>query len=74
VNAIEALRTGDIWIMSQSISNERSGYWQLRRQLRLKCIMWEDDCEFGTANVRFPCNPAGLSANPLGVKPLYAPN
>jgi len=27
VNAIEALRTGDIWIMSQSISNERSGYW-----------------------------------------------
>ena len=73
VNAIEVIRIDDIWVMSQSISNERSGYWELRRELRLKCIMWEDDYAFGTANVRFPCNPAGLSANPLSVKPLYAP-
>ena len=54
VNAIEILRPGDDrWIMSQSISNERSGYWSSRRQLRLKCILWGDDLTFETANVRF---------------------
>jgi hypothetical protein len=54
VNAIEVLHLGPtVWIMSQSISNERSGYWTLRRQLRLKCVVWGDNLAFGTSNVRF---------------------
>ena len=54
VNAIEVLHPGGgVWIMSQSISNERSGYWSLRRNLRLRCMVWEDDREFGTSNIRF---------------------
>lgn len=56
VNAIEVLRLDDgIWIMSQSISNERSGYWPRRRQLRLKCVVWGDDFAFGTSNVNLRC-------------------
>ena len=54
VNAIEVMRLGgDTWIMSQSISNERSGYWPLRRNLRLRCVIWGSGFEFGTSNVRF---------------------
>jgi hypothetical protein len=54
VNAIEVLRLGgDTWIMSQSISNERSGYWPLRRNLRLRCVIWGSGFEFRTSNVRF---------------------
>ena len=56
VNAIEVLHiTNNIWIMSQSISNERSGYWSRRRQLRLKCVIWDDNFIFGTSNVNFHC-------------------
>ena len=56
VNAIEALRMSDgTWIMSQSISNERSGYWPRRRELRLKCVVWGDDFTFGTSNVNLRC-------------------
>jgi hypothetical protein len=55
VNAIEVLRIGDAWIMSQSISNERSGYWPRRRQLRLKCLSWNADFTFETSNVNFDC-------------------
>jgi hypothetical protein len=54
VNAIEVFRfRDDVWIMSQSISNERSGYWELRRQLRLKCMIWGDDFSLETSNIRF---------------------
>ena len=57
VNAIEVLRlTGGVSIMSQSISNERSGYWPRRRQLRLKCLSWHDDFTFDTPNVDFDCH------------------
>ncbi|MDD4857641.1 MAG: family 43 glycosylhydrolase [Candidatus Krumholzibacteria bacterium] len=64
VNAIEVLRIdAGTWIMSQSISNERSGYWPLRRQLRLKCIVWGDDFAFDTSNVRFDC---GIRRRSLG--------
>jgi len=57
VNAIEVLHPGgDIWIMSQSISNERSGYWHLRRNLRLRCMIWDDCAGFENANVRFISN------------------
>ena len=56
VNAIEVLRIrGNIWIMSQSISNERSAFWALRRQLRLKCVIWDDIFAFDTSNVKFRC-------------------
>jgi hypothetical protein len=58
VNAIEVLHPGgDIWIMSQSISNERSGYWPLRRNLRLRCMVWDGGSGFGTSNVRFIGSP-----------------
>jgi len=54
VNAIEVLHPGcDAWIMSQSISNERSGYWPLRRNLRLRCVIWNSGFGFSTSNVRF---------------------
>jgi len=56
VNAIEVLRAGSgISIMSQSISNERSGLWPHRRQLRLRCITWGEDFTFGLSNVNFRC-------------------
>lgn len=54
VNAIEVFRLGsDTWIMSQSIANQRSGFWSLRRRLRLKCVIWGDDFSFETSNVIF---------------------
>jgi hypothetical protein len=54
VNAIEVQRLVDgTWLMSQSISNERSGFWPLRRRLRLMCIVWGDNFEFDTSNVTF---------------------
>ncbi len=57
VNAIEVQRLGNnIWIMSQSISNEHSGdYYAHRRELRLKCVIWGDNFTFETSNVRFNC-------------------
>jgi beta-fructofuranosidase len=69
VNAIEALRIGaDTWIMSQSISNERSGYWHLRRNLRLKCILWGADFSFETSNIDFDCDAMRRESNPLAVE------
>jgi len=69
VNAIEVLRIGsDAWIMSQSISNERSGYWPLRRNLRLKCVIWDGNFGFGTSNVRFDCATTGYSISPTAVR------
>ena len=69
VNAIETLRlTGNMWIMSQSISNERSGYWELRRNLRLKCFIWGDDFTFETSNVNFHCGSSGRGFSPLAVE------
>jgi len=54
VNAIEVIRLdGDTWIMSQSIANQRSGFWTLRRRLRLKCVIWGGDFTFETSNVTF---------------------
>jgi hypothetical protein len=70
VNAIEVLRIDDdTWIMSQSISNERSGYWSLRRQLRLKCVIWGDAFDFGTANVSFHCSATRRATNPVAAGP-----
>jgi hypothetical protein len=67
VNAIEVLRIGDIWIMSQSLSNERSGYWDRRRQLRLKCVIWGDDFTFDTSNLKFHSGTTRSSINPVTV-------
>jgi hypothetical protein len=64
VNAIEVQRiTNNLWIMSQSIANERSGFWHLRRELRLKCVIWGDDFTFDTSNVKFF---GGSSGNAVG--------
>ncbi len=69
VNAIEVLRISNtISIMSQSISNERSGYWALRRQLRLKCVIWSDNFAFDTSNVEFPCGTTARAIDPMGVR------
>ena len=54
VNAIEIIRPEeDRLIMSQSIANERSGWWELRRHLRLMCLIPEEDGLFSTENVSF---------------------
>ena len=54
VNAIEVFRLDDgTWIMSQSIANQRSGFWKLRRRLRLKCVLWGDGFTFETSHVIF---------------------
>ncbi len=42
---------GTLSVMSQSISNERSGYWERRRQLKLKCIHWEGELSLKTSNL-----------------------
>ncbi len=69
VNAIEVLRVGrDVQIMSQSISNQRSGYWPLRRRLRLKCVLWTDEFKFATSNVNLPCGFRGHAANPIAAE------
>jgi|GEM_PF-2949150 len=66
VNAIEVQRISrGVWLMSQSISNQRSGYWPLRRQLRLKCVVWGDDFTFGTSNVNLHCGFPGHAINPM---------
>jgi len=56
VNAIEVqVIDGDKWIMSQSISNPKSGDHDLhRRDLRLKCIDWKPNFEFDTYNATSP--------------------
>ncbi len=68
VNAIEVLRIrSNIWIMSQSIANERSGYLDRRRQLRLKCVIWGDDFTFDTSNVNFHCDARRRTIRPMAV-------
>jgi len=69
VNAIEVLRiSADVWIMSQSISNERSGYWPRRRELRLKCVLWGNDFTFDTSNPNFDCGTSHRAISPTAVK------
>ncbi len=64
VNAIEVQRIiNDTWIMSQSIVNATSGDFDHRRELRLKCMIWDwgDNLTVGTASAVFPCGPAAWS-------------
>jgi beta-fructofuranosidase len=69
VNAIEVLSLrGNIWIMSQSIANERSGSYDHRRHLRLKCVMWGNHFAFDTWNLRLPCWITGPAINPMSVE------
>lgn len=69
VNAIEVQRIGiNLWIMSQSISNQRSGLWHLRRNLRLKCVIWGDNYTFDTVNANLPCGTMRRTINVLGVE------
>jgi sucrose-6-phosphate hydrolase SacC (GH32 family) len=70
VNAIEVQHLGtNLWIMSQSISNQRSGLWHIRRQLRLMCVVWGEDYTFDTVNASLPCGPARRSTGITGVSP-----
>ncbi|MDH3197197.1 MAG: family 43 glycosylhydrolase [Candidatus Krumholzibacteria bacterium] len=70
VNAIEVLRVNEgFWLMSQSISNERSGNHPAhRRELRLKCLTWRDGLTFSTSNARPPCNATATGTSPLAGK------
>lgn len=67
VNAIEVQEIGDLWLMSQSISNQRAGLPKLlRRHLRLKCVEWTGPFTFDTMNAVVPCNAFPWShSNPL---------
>ncbi len=69
VGAIEVQRiSGNIWIMSQSISNVNTGdHPAHRRELRLKCVAWGDNLDFDTSNVKFPCG-APRAASPMAVE------
>lgn len=68
VNAIEVLRlSGNVWVMSQSIANERSGYEDRRRQLRLKCVIWGNHFSFDTWNLKLPCGIARPAFNPMAL-------
>ncbi|MHC4180556.1 MAG: hypothetical protein ACYSWU_23905, partial [Planctomycetota bacterium] len=68
VNAIEVQRIDGAWIMSQSISNERSGDFDHRRELRLKCVTWGDGLSFGTSNFAPPCHTAQRPGSPMSVE------
>jgi hypothetical protein len=69
VNAIEVIHVGrDVWIMSESISNERSGLWARRRELRLRGIVWGPGFAFDASNVNLRCGPAYRSIDPLSVE------
>ncbi len=65
VNAIEVQRIGATWLMSQSIANELSGDFEHRRELRLRCVLWDGDFGFETANVEFVRPGAPGSAGPV---------
>jgi sucrose-6-phosphate hydrolase SacC (GH32 family) len=68
VNALEVQHISrNVWIMSQSISNERSGLWHIRRQLRLRCVVWGEDFTFDTSNVDFFCGADQRERGPTGV-------
>jgi len=58
VNAVEIFRAEYTWIMSQSVSNERSGDYEHRRELRLKCIHWGLGATFETLNAHIESDPA----------------
>lgn len=66
VNAIEVLRVDGTWILSQSISNEASGDYEHRRELRLKCVSWRDGFGFSTVNFGAIADPPGCG--PTGVR------
>jgi len=69
VNAIEVQRIDrSRWIMSQSISNERSGQWVNRRKLRLKCVIWQGNFSCGTANVEFSTDNMIGAAGPTAAR------
>lgn len=67
VNAIEVLSVGNKHIMSQSISNDRSGDLDHYRELRLKCVTWIDDWRFDTSNVDLICGIRRRASNPMAV-------
>lgn len=65
VNAIEVQRiTNEMWLMSQSIANKPSGLWEHRRELRLKCVIWEDNFSFATSNVSVPSDKSNSAVGP----------
>jgi hypothetical protein len=53
--------------MSQSLSNQRSGLWWRRRQLRLMCVVWGDNFEFDTMNANLPCETTSWSTGVMAV-------
>ena len=68
VNAIEVQRIdSNLWIMSQSLSNQRSGLWKRRRQLRMKCVVWGDNYTFDTVNASLQCGNTSRAGGLLGV-------
>ena len=67
INAIEVLSIGDLSVMSQSISNERSGYWELRRQLLMRCVIWGEDLTFDTSNLSIDCGAVSRTSSPTAV-------
>ncbi|MGD8414957.1 MAG: family 43 glycosylhydrolase [Candidatus Latescibacterota bacterium] len=72
VNAIEVQRIGkSLWVMSQSLSNQRNGLWKRRRQLRMMCVVWMDNYEFDTVNANLPCGTAPEEAGITGVGPAF---
>ncbi len=66
VNAIEVQRIGDTFLMTQSISNETSGDFIHRRELRLRCVRWKPGLRFDTVNVEI-APVERRSANPVAV-------
>lgn len=70
VNAIEVqVLPGDIWVMSESISNESACDHDMhRRELRLKCVAWDNALGFRTANLaRFPGHVRAGAGNPMAI-------
>lgn len=72
VNALEALQYQGTWILSQSISNESSGAYEHRRDLRLKCIVWHDGWRFATANFGFAPTRVPHAGTRPGASPVGA--
>lgn len=67
VNAIEVLRVSPVLrLMTQSISNEASGDFEHRRELRLRCVEFDAPFSFSTRNVEF-ASTLGDATHPLAV-------
>jgi hypothetical protein len=65
VNAIEVQQVGNAWVMSQSIANPLSGDHALhRRDLRLKCVLWEGPFSFHTSGLEIRPQWRGATPNP----------